>query len=63
MNTMSRYERADIAALIDWLTNIDWSPSKAHDLSNMGLTEVGQITVTMKDGECRHSARQVAASS
>ena len=40
----------DIAALVDWLKQIDWSPSKANDLSNVGLAEVGQITVTTKDG-------------
>jgi hypothetical protein len=40
----------DIGALIDWLRQVDWSPSRATDLSNVGLAEVGKITVTMKDG-------------
>jgi hypothetical protein len=40
----------DIAALIAWLKQVDWSPSRASDLSNVGLAEVGEITVTMKDG-------------
>jgi hypothetical protein len=40
----------DIGALVDWLNQVDWSPSGAHDLSNVSLAEVGQITVTMKDG-------------
>jgi hypothetical protein len=40
----------DVAALLDWLGQIDWSPSRAHDLSNVGLAEVGQITITRKDG-------------
>jgi hypothetical protein len=41
----------DIAALVDWLKQIDWSPSSANDLSNVGLAEVGQITITTKDGK------------
>jgi hypothetical protein len=41
---------ADIGALVDWLKQVDWSPSKANDLSNVRLAEVGHITVTMKDG-------------
>jgi hypothetical protein len=41
---------ADIGALVAWLKQVDWSPSKANDLSNVGLAEVGQITVTMKGG-------------
>jgi hypothetical protein len=40
----------DIGALIDWLRQVDWSPSRATDLSNVGLAEVGTITVTLKDG-------------
>jgi hypothetical protein len=40
----------DIVALVDWLKQIDWSPSQANDLSNVGLAAVGQITVTVKDG-------------
>jgi hypothetical protein len=40
----------DIGAVVDWLKQIDWSPSKADDLSNVMLAEVGQLTVTMKDG-------------
>lgn len=43
----------DIVALVDWLKQIDWSPPKAKDLSNVKLAEVGQITVTMKDGTTR----------
>jgi hypothetical protein len=41
---------SDIEALVDWLKQVDWSPSRANDLSNVGLAEVGQITVTMKNG-------------
>lgn len=40
----------DVAELVDWLKQIDWTPAKANDLSNIGLAEVGEITVTMKDG-------------
>lgn len=40
----------NIGALIDWLKQIDWSASKANDLWNVGLAEVGQIAVVMKDG-------------
>jgi hypothetical protein len=43
-------KQADIAALIRWLEGVDWTSSKAHDLSNVGLAEVGEITVTKKDG-------------
>ena len=43
-------KEADIAALVDWLRQIDWSPSRANDLSNVGLAEIGRITVTLKDG-------------
>lgn len=43
-------EQADIAALVGWLSQIDWSPMRAQDLSNVGLAEVGQITVVLKDG-------------
>jgi hypothetical protein len=41
---------ADIEALVDWRKRVDWSPSRANDLSNVGLAEVGRITVTTKDG-------------
>lgn len=40
----------DIAAVLDWLTQIDWSPTRASDLANVGLKEVGKITITGKDG-------------
>lgn len=43
-------KEADIAALIGWLNGIDWSPARAGDLWNIGLAEVGQITVKLKDG-------------
>jgi hypothetical protein len=42
--------QADIAALVEWLQGVDWSPSKAHDLTGVGLGETGAITVTRKDG-------------
>jgi hypothetical protein len=41
---------ADIAALVEWLQGVDWSPSKAHDLGSVGLGASGEITVTRKDG-------------
>jgi hypothetical protein len=40
----------DIGALVAWLKQVDWSPSRATDLSHVGLAEVGEITVTTKDG-------------
>lgn len=46
-------KEADIAALINWLNGIDWSPARAGDLWNVGLAEVGQITVKLKDGTAR----------
>jgi hypothetical protein len=43
-------KETDIEALVDWLKKIDWSPSRANDLSGVGLAEVGQITFKMKVG-------------
>jgi hypothetical protein len=40
----------DVAVLLDWLRQIDWSPSRAHDLRNVGLAPVGKITISLKDG-------------
>jgi len=42
-----------IAAVIGWLKGIDRAPSSAHDLSNIGLAEVGDITIVTKDGATR----------
>jgi hypothetical protein len=42
-------DRADIDMVIDWLKRIDWSPSKAQEASTARLSNVGSITISMRD--------------
>ena len=43
-------KESDIKALMGWLRQIDWSPSKARSLEGVGLAKVGKITLNRANG-------------